>query len=121
VDAARPDDDHQPRVLPLQDVANFFAAANYRFPPLLAERQLRQQPLRRCQLDDFRDPLIADAVSLRPLHADEHFAFAFLQTREIVLSGRRLPGLVGARDVDWCLAPGRKNWSSHGSYAGPNA
>jgi len=22
--------------------------------------------------------------------------------------------MVGARDVDWCLAPGRKIWSSHG-------
>ena len=96
VDAARPDHDHQPRVLPRQHVAHFLAAADDRFRPLLAERQLLEQPFRRRQLDDFRDPLVADAVSFRPLHPDEHFAFAFLQTEEIVLSGRSLPDWGGA-------------------------
>jgi hypothetical protein len=97
VHAARPDHDHQPLVSPRQHLADFLAAADDRLRPLLAERQLGKQLFRRHQLDDFRDSLVADAVSFRPLHPDEHIAFAFLQTLGIVLSGRLLPPRPRAR------------------------
>ena len=76
---------------------DFLAALDHHLRPLRGQRQLLQQLLRRRQLDHFRDPLVPHPVSFRPLHPDDHFAVAFLQTDEIVLSGRSLPG-ARARD-----------------------
>ena len=86
VDAARADDDHQPRVAPVEDVDDFLAAADDRLGALLAQRQLADQVARRRQLDDFGDPLFTDAVPFCALHPDDHFPFAFLQNAAIVTS-----------------------------------
>ena len=96
VDAAGPDHDQQPRVLAVEHVDHFFARLDHGFRPLRAERQLLQQLFRRRQLDHFRDPLVPHTVSLGALlHPDDHFAVAFLQTVEIVLSGRWLSAELG--------------------------
>ncbi len=89
MDAARADDDEQPIVAAVEDVADFAAAAHDRALALLAERQVADQRLRRDQLHDPLDPLVADPVT-RLLRSDHHLAAAFLHIKTL-LSGRASP------------------------------
>ena len=82
VHAAGPDDDHQPVVVPAQHPDHFLAPADYRLLALVAERQLIEQRGRRRQLDDFPDPLVADAVPASLLGPDHHLVLTVLQSIE---------------------------------------
>ena len=87
VDAARPDDDHQPVVGAAQHVDDFGSPAHHGLLALLAQRQLLEQRRGRRQLDDPVDPLVADAVPRSLLGPDHHFVFTILQSLKILLSG----------------------------------
>ncbi len=92
VDAAGPDDDHQPVVLTVEHRRDFPAPPHHRLLALVTQRQLAEQRRRGHQLDDPIDPLVANPVSSPLFGPDHHLSVTFLQSQKILNTRTRHGG-----------------------------